>query len=87
VKLHAAGNVEIPAYLTLVEKGYIVTCEWRSDTSDYWLADGPLGQFGAEDPISLLGVVAVVETRGDSWRATDDEIDAYLEKFVPPSDG
>jgi len=87
VKIHAAGNVDVPAYLTLLAKGYVVTCEWKSDKEDYWLAEGALGQFGAEDPIALLGVVTVAETRGASWIASDEEIEAFLSKFGSPADG
>jgi hypothetical protein len=86
MNIFAAGNVVIPAYLTLLTKGYIITCERAEDGSETWIAEGTLGRFGADDTITLLGVIAVAETRGDSWPATDVEIDAFLKKFVPPND-
>ena len=86
MNVHAAGNVEVPAYLSLVAKGYAVTCERRSE-ADYWLAEGPLGRFGADSPIELLGVVAVAETRGQSWKASDQEIEDFLTKFGQSADG
>lgn len=84
--IHAAGNVEVPAYLCLSAKGYVVTCEPRGDAG-YWFAEGPLGRFGADGPIELLGVVAMAETRGESWKASDKEIEDFLSKFGQPGDG
>ena len=83
--LNSAGNVLIPAYLSLRAKGYSVTSE-RSNGSEKWIAEGSLGRFVADCPITLLGVVAVAETRGDSWRATDAEIDAFFKEFGLPQD-
>lgn len=82
--LRAAGNVVVPAYLALLAKGYVVRCERLSDDpqiSELWIADGPLGSFRADDTITLLGVVAVAETRGEGWAASDAEIDAFFKKF------
>src|SRR4051812_29404259 len=87
VNLHAAGNVVIPAYLVLLAKGYAVSCERSPDGSENWIAEGAMGSFGADDIITLLGVVGVAETRGANWQASDSEIDAFLEKFRTPSGG
>jgi hypothetical protein len=58
-----------------------------SGGSENWIAEGPVGRFGAEDPITLLGVVSIAETRGDDWQATDAEIDAFLKQFVDRGGG
>ena len=96
MNLNAAGNVVVPAYLALLARGYAVRCERSSDAdadadadadtddpeiSEFWVADRPLGSFGADDTITLLGVVAVVEARGEDWPASDSEIDAFFKKF------
>lgn len=81
MNLHAAGNVVVPAYLALLAKGYRVHCERRSDETENWIAEGPHGRFGADDPITLLGVVAVAETRGENWPASDEEIERFLKEF------
>ena len=86
MNLYAAGNVVVPAYLALRAKGYVVRCE-RSNESENWIADGPLGRFGADDPITLLGVVGVAETRGSDWPASDAEIESFLETFHDRSGG
>ena len=87
MNLSAAANVVVPAYLVLRTKGYVVHCERSSDDSENWIAEGPLGRFGADDPITLLGVVSVVETRGASWPATDAELNAFLNAFGGPTGG
>ena len=35
----------------------------------------------SQDPLELLGLVALYEARGDSWKATDAEIDHFLKTF------
>ena len=73
----AAGNVEVPAYLVLIEKGFEV--EWRGDQS--WTASKGDTKFEGEGPIELLGVVCMYENRGESWQASDKDIDDFLQKF------
>jgi hypothetical protein len=72
----AAANVEVPAYLTLKQKGFSVSCQ----ESVWSAAKGELA-FTGNGPIELLGLVAVFETRGASWKASDEEIEAFLEAF------
>ena len=57
-----AGNVFVPAYLVLRDKGYTVTREESAEGEEVWLADGPLGKFDADNTVSLLGLVAMAET-------------------------
>lgn len=87
MNLDAAGNVVVPAYLALLAKGYVVRCERSSDDFEFWVAEGPRGRFGADDTITLLGMVAVAETRGEDWRASDPEIESFLKKFGDASRG
>jgi hypothetical protein len=79
----SAGNVLVPAYLALVEKGYRVTRvkTGRADDPEEWCATKGAAQFVAEDPLSLLGLVAMREVRGRAWRAADDEIDGFFRQF------
>jgi len=37
--------------------------------------------FIAEDPLSLLGLVWIWETRGENWQASDSEIEDFLCKY------
>lgn len=85
MNLNAAGNVVVPAYLALRAKGYVVRCERSPNQLENWIAEGPLGRFCADDPITLLGVVGVAEMRGEDWRASDSEIESFLKTFVNPA--
>ena len=81
MNLSAAGNVVVPAYLSLLAKGFAVSCVRALDGTETWTAEGALGRFMADDVITLLGVVGVAEVRGANWAASDSEIDAFLKKF------
>ena len=73
----AAGNVEVPAYLTLIEKGYEV--QW--DGGEYWTARKGENVFGGDGPIEVLGIVCMYENRGEDWKASDKAIDEFLERY------
>ena len=81
IKISAAANVEIPAYLTLKEKGYSVRWERKDNETENWHAYKHDHHFMAEGPIELLGVVSVYEARGENWKASDAEIDEFMEKY------
>jgi hypothetical protein len=74
----AAGNVVVPAYLAIVSKGYAVQ---RADKGSGLTAKKGGAIYAADDPVTLLGLIAIGETRGEQWKATDAEIDAYLLQF------
>jgi hypothetical protein len=78
----SAGNVQVPAYLALVERGYRVTrvkTGRRDDAEEWRVTKGP-ARFVAEDPLSLLGLVAMREVRGRAWRAAD-EVEEFFRRF------
>ncbi|HTE20950.1 MAG TPA: hypothetical protein VK689_21505 [Armatimonadota bacterium] len=77
----AAGNVLTPAYLALQQRGYAVRTEKTGTEDELWFAETEARRFVAGDPLSLLGLVAFYETRGDDWQATDEEIVAYLSLY------
>jgi hypothetical protein len=78
MQITAAGNTEVPAYLVLIAKGYEII---HRDPDDAWVAQKGEDAFGASGPLELLGLAAMAEARGNNWRATDEEIDAFLEKY------
>jgi hypothetical protein len=78
MQITAAGNTEVPAYLVLIAKGYEIT---HYDPDDAWLAQKDGDAFSASGPLELLGLVAMAEARGSNWRATDEEIRAFLKKY------
>ena len=78
MRITAAGNTEVPAYLVLIAKGYEIT---HDGPDDAWVAQKGPDAFSASGPLELLGLVAMVEARGRNWRATDAEIEAFLQDY------
>lgn len=82
MKIATAGNTLVPAYLALVAKGYTVTCNpANNEAGELWQAVLGENTFIAEDTVTLLGLVALYENRGESWKASDAEIDDFMTKF------
>jgi hypothetical protein len=78
----AAGNTEVPAFLTLIELGYSVDRIDR-DGEEYWIAKKGRLQLMADCPLELLGLSLLRSERGPRWQATDNEIDEFLKRFYP----
>lgn len=82
--LAAAANTLIPAYLALLQRGLSVSRHPSLVTEseeEYWVAENADCRFIAEDPLMLLGLVALRETRGADWKASDEEIERFLAEF------
>jgi len=77
VDLVAAADTVIPAILALEDNGFTVTQE-----ADLVVARAANIRFAAEDPVTVLGLVKLAETRRP-WRADDQEIDDVLGRFSP----
>ncbi len=75
-EISQAANTLVPAILALEALGFTLTVQ-----GDLVEARSDAGRYVAPDPVGVLGLVKLVETRGSSWRATDSEIDATLERF------
>ena len=75
----AAGNTVVPAILALEALGFRVEmsdgeharCQARRDSESYL----------ADDPVTVLGLVRLVELRSWDWGASDAEVDAALHRF------
>jgi hypothetical protein len=65
----------VPAILALEANGFTVTQE-----ADLIVARARNTRFAAEDPLALLGLVKLAETRRP-WRADDAEVDDVLGRF------
>ncbi len=87
MKVSEAGNVIIPAYLTLQDKGYAVErISTKSDGSvTIWRATQDGNEFNASDPLALLGVVALAEYRGENWRAEPEEAKPFIREYLDES--
>lgn len=84
INISSAGNVEVPAYQVLLEKGYQVRNEYhKADKEEIWFANMGEKHFRAHSPLELLGIVAIYENRGKNWQASDGDIETFLKKFYP----
>jgi hypothetical protein len=82
VRLGDAGNTWNPALLALRSKGYSLRLEKSDDgTTEVWWAEKGHDVFGANDPIRLLGLVALWEMRGEKWQQHSDEPDLTTELY------
>ncbi len=75
MRLATAGNTLNPALLVLKARGYQVRVQ-RSSAHDgevLLIATREGNEFVAEDPLYLLGLIALWENRGDDWQTRDDE--------------
>jgi hypothetical protein len=79
--LCTAGNVEVPAYLVLIQKGYTISSRDQSKANDGWYAEKEGRRFQADSLIAMLGLVTMYEVRGNDWTATDEEITSFLQKY------
>lgn len=75
VDLIAAANTVVPAILALEANGFTVTQE-----ADLIVARAGNTRFAAEDPVAVLGLVKLAETRRP-WRADDAEVHDVLGRF------
>jgi len=82
----AAGNTEVPAYLTLIELGYSVD-RIDKDGEEHWIAKKGALQFMADCPLELLGLPLLRSERGSHWQARDHEIDEFLNGSTRSLDG
>ncbi len=77
-----AGNVVVPCFLALRARGFEVRRVRRSERGEeLWEARAADRAFIGEDPVAVLALVALAETRGRDWKASDEEIDAFLEEY------
>lgn len=79
-KIAAAGNTVVPALLVLSGLGFDVTV--RTSSEGQWVvAVRGEEEFVADDPVTVLGLIKLVEVRTWNWRASDADIEAALVKY------
>jgi hypothetical protein len=81
ITIATAGNVLVPILLALKQRGYSVI---RTADNNWRATSGECELIGA-DPVELLALAAMFETRGADWQASDAEIEDYLERYEPSS--
>ena len=81
IKIAGAGNVLVPAFLTLQQRGYTVRCQRAADGTQTWFAESATVELIADDPVTLLGLEGIAETRGAGWPASGKEIQDFLNEY------
>ena len=77
-----AGNTVVPALLALETLGFAIMVE-RRDGSEFCTATRGEETYVAEDPVTLLGLVKLIEMRGWNWHPADAEIEEVLRRYWP----
>jgi hypothetical protein len=75
-----AGNVLVPAFLAIEQLGFTVTLDYI-DGQPFFVARSGADSYGSHDPIALLGLVKLVETRGWDWKPADTETERVLAQY------
>ena len=76
-----AGNTLVPAYLEIRRRGFEVRRDRSIPNCETWYAEKEQTKFSSDDPVSLLGLVAMVESRGEDWQACDEEVNEFMRAF------
>jgi hypothetical protein len=79
-KMHveAAGDTVIPAILLIRQMGYTITYDKENG---HCLASKDGNSFGADDPLTVLGLIKLFEMKGENWKVSDNEIDEVLREI------
>lgn len=80
IQLGAAANVLAPAILVLEAQG------WQLEHSPHnqgarWIARRGIAELLGDDPLQLLSLAAITDTRGTDWEASDLEIDQVKRRY------
>ena len=81
MKLSAAGNTEVPAYLVLKEMGFKISVIEIESSEQLWTAQKQGLELNGASPLELLGLAQLVQCRGTNWRANDKEIDDFVTRY------
>ncbi|WP_152669937.1 hypothetical protein [Lysobacter capsici] len=80
MRIAMAGNTLAPAYSALLQKGY--TVERHPELPDCCVASKNGYSFLADNPVELLGLIAMIEVRGEAWQASDREVEDFLQHLA-----
>ena len=76
----ALGNTVVPGLLALEQLGFdVVVKDTSSGQTVVAVREGE--EYQADDPITVLGLIKLIEIRSWNWRAADSDIDTTLQKY------
>jgi hypothetical protein len=79
-KIVALGNTVVPALLLLERLGFEVLVVQREHEMTCRARRGD-DEYQADDPVTVLGLVKLVEERGWQWNPSDQEIEAVMRRY------
>jgi hypothetical protein len=79
-RIGAMGNTVVPALLALEQLGFDVTVQ-NSSVGQNTVAVRGEEQYFAEDPVTVLGLIKLIELRTWQWGASDSELEKTLQKY------
>jgi len=75
-----AGNTVVPALLALEGLGFTVSVERVAGREVFSAVRGD-ETFTGDDPVTVLGLVKLVEARGWTWRAGDADLQRVMRQY------
>jgi len=78
--ISTAGNTVVPAILALEELGFVISVE-HVGGQDLFRAVRGDETYLADDPVGVLGLVKLVETRGWQWDAADPDLERVMRQY------
>lgn len=84
IQITQANNTFSPALQVLVGLGYTVKVENEDENTSHntWIAEKDGERYFAYDPLSLLGLQALGQARGEQWRLQSDENKLYSDMLA-----
>jgi hypothetical protein len=79
ISIYQAGNTLVPVLATLESLGFRLWQEPRSTGRPFYHAENDEHSVFAHDSFALLGLIKMLEIRGENWLPTNEEIKRYLD--------
>ncbi|AFY38599.1 hypothetical protein Lepto7376_2312 [[Leptolyngbya] sp. PCC 7376] len=81
MRIAYTGNTEVPAYLSLVSLGFEISVKDTENQTQIWKATNGKLEVVGEAPLELLALIKLIECRGEDWKASDREINEFINKY------
>lgn len=82
ISIESDDDADAAAYAILKSRGFQLRHDINSDTGfEYDLLETSGAKFWGLSPVDILGLMAIVETRGDDWKPTTKEVKNYDEFY------
>ena len=78
--IDAAGNTVVPALLALEALGFDVVVETVGERQTCRAARGD-ERYSADDPVTVLGLIKLVEARGWDWHPDDQQLGQAMQRY------